>query len=462
MKVVILAGGSGTRLWPISRQSFPKQFLSFGGQNSLLQKTVLRFLQVAKAKEIVVVTSPSYLHLVQKQLRLIDPNTEIQVIVEPVSKNTAPAIALAIKYFQETQGATPSDTVIVTASDHLLTPEEKVKASILQANSIAEQGHLVTFGIRPHKPETGYGYIRMNSNPEGHVYAIEEFVEKPSYEKAMQFLIDGNYVWNAGIFTLSIATFWREIQEHAPEIYTLSTVPYETMLKNFANMPDISIDYAVMEKAKGGKVLPLDVGWSDVGSWDSVYEILDKDSDQNVKIGDVLAIDTKNSLLYSEKRLISVIGLEDVMVVETEDALFVAKKGHSQKVKQLVHQLKKGGKKESVEHTSSERPWGNFTILEEGPRYKIKKITVDPLQTLSLQMHYHRSEHWIVVRGTAKVKIGEAEKLLHENESIYVPQATVHSLSNPGKLPLEIIEVQVGEYLHEDDIIRFKDAYGRN
>jgi mannose-1-phosphate guanylyltransferase/mannose-6-phosphate isomerase len=461
MKYVILAGGSGTRLWPFSRHSFPKQFLHFGDGESLLQKTVRRFYPRVSAKDILVVTHSSYYHLVKNQLSAIDPGLEQQILVEPMRKNTAPAICLALKYLHEVLGVKKEECILICSSDHILSPEKIFLSAVSKAEEIAKEGYHVIFGIRPHKPEIGYGYIKVCEGDGIEAQCVEEFVEKPDYEAAQAYLLSGKYLWNSGIFLFQIETLFNEIAAYCPQIASLFSGSFQEMTASFSEMPDISIDCALMEHSKKTMVLPLHVSWSDVGSWDSVYDLLEKDQNQNVKIGNVFDIDTKNCLIMGSKRLISTIGLEDLLVVETEDALFIGKKGESQKVKGLVEELKKRNAKEPFEHLTSHRPWGKFTVLEEGQRYKIKQIVVDPKQRLSLQMHYHRSEHWIVVKGTAQVTIGERELLVHENESIYVPKSQVHRLENPGKVPLELIEVQVGEYVGEDDIVRFEDVYGR-
>ncbi len=454
MKIIILAGGSGTRLWPISRKAFPKQFLCFGDELSLLQKTVKRFLRAYKAEDFLILTHQEYYHLVKSQVGALDPKLESQILIEPERKNTAPAIALAVKYMQQFMGVKEEECFVVSSSDHLLSPEQDFLTGIKNAEKIAKSKRHLVFGIRPNKPETGYGYIKLK----GKTDEVEEFVEKPTLQKAQNYLMSGDYFWNMGIFVFRVGTFLEEMKSYFPASSKLS---YQEMLQNFSEMPEISIDYALLEKSKSVSMIPLDISWSDVGSWDSVYEMLDKDEKNNVKIGNVHAIDTKNCLLIGEKRLISTIGLEEIFVVETEDAIFIGKRGESQRVKALVDELKKGKKKETLEHLTTHRPWGKFTILEEGERYKIKRIVVDPQQRLSLQMHYHRSEHWVVIKGAAKVTIGEKELLVHENESVYVPKSTTHRLENPGKVPLEMIEVQVGEYVGEDDIVRFDDIYGR-
>ncbi len=461
MKIVILAGGSGTRLWPISRRSFPKQFLHFGDSDSLLQKTVKRFLSVYDAEDILIMTHQEYFHLVKSQVGLLDRRLENQIIVEPERKNTAPAIALAVKYMCEFMGAKEDECFVVSSSDHLLSPEELFLEGIKTAESVAKEKRHVVFGIRPHKPETGYGYIKAERAQKGKAAKVECFVEKPDSVTAQRYLMSGDYLWNSGIFVFRIDTFLQEMGKHCPPIGEKCGLSFQEMTRQFSEMPDISIDYALLEKPTPISVIPLDISWSDVGSWDSVYEVLEKDSDQNVKIGNVLALDTKNCLIVGGKRLISTVGLEDLLIIESEDALFIGKKGESQRIKALVEELKERKSKEMLEHLTSHRPWGSFTVLEEGERYKIKRIVVNPKQRLSLQMHYHRSEHWVVIKGAAKVTIGEKELLAHENESVYVPKSTVHRLENPGKVPLEIIEVQVGEYVGEDDIVRLEDIYGR-
>jgi mannose-1-phosphate guanylyltransferase/mannose-6-phosphate isomerase len=461
MKIIILAGGSGTRLWPFSRSSFPKQFLHFGDKESLLQKTVKRFYNAVDAADIFIITNQDYFHLVKCQVSAIDPKLEKQIIVEPERKNTAPAIYLAVKYLQEVHAVSSQECVLISSSDHLISPESVFLLALKRAEEIVTCGHHLIFGIRPHKPETGYGYVKGIPTETPGVLQVESFVEKPDLATAQQYLLAGDYFWNSGIFLFQIETFLNEIAMFCPEIPPLSQEGFKQLIARFSEMPEVSIDYALMEKSKKTMVMPLDISWSDVGSWDSVYDALEKDHNQNVKRGNVLDIDTKNCLIMGGKRLISTIGLEDLLVIETDDALFIGKKGESQRVKNLVEELKRKDAKEPFEHLTSHRPWGKFTVLEEGVRYKIKRIVVNPQQRLSLQMHYHRSEHWVVVKGAAKVTIGEKETLVHENESVYVPKSQVHRLENPGKVPLELIEVQVGEYVGEDDILRLEDIYQR-
>jgi len=455
MKIVILAGGSGTRLWPISRGSFPKQFLKLGGEFSLLQRTVQRFFPQWPAADILIITNEEHQFLVKTQIGGIDAQLKDQIVIEPVRKNTAPAIALAIKHLQENQGVKEDDVIFISSSDHWIAPEEQFLELLNDAEAIAKRGKIVAFGVTPNKPETGYGYIQVKKTDTPQELEAVSFVEKPNLETAERYLLSGNYLWNSGMFAFSIQTFWEEIEKYCPALLQLQKGA------KFSDMPDISFDYAIMEKSQRIAVMPLNLTWSDIGSWDTIFDMMEKDKNNNVKIGNVYDIDTKNSLIFGGKRLISTIGLESMIVIETEDALFLGKKGESQKVKALVEELKKYKKNEVQNHITTFRPWGQYTILEEGSRYKVKRIVVEPMQRLSLQMHFHRSEHWVVVKGTAKATIGENSHLLHENESIYVPKSMVHRLENPGKVALELIEVQVGEYVGEDDIVRFEDVYGR-
>lgn len=465
MIAVILAGGSGTRLWPLSRKSYPKQFLKFGDNQTLLQKTIRRLLNATD--HLIIITNKEYQFLVKNQVGEIDRDLERHIILEPVARNTAPAIALAVKYVVDKLEDKIDEVLFISPSDHVISPEEGFGEYLKKAEVLAKAGYIVTFGIQPYKPETGYGYIKRDSEAVSSgdnlkAFKVEKFVEKPCLETALEYLRSGKYYWNSGMFAFSMRTILDEFAKYTPEIYQNLNGNFEDTLSSFAEMPNISIDYAVMEKSERVVVLPLEIHWSDIGSWDSVYEILDKDENQNVKIGEILDMDTKNSLIIGNKRLIATIGLEDVLIAETDDAILIAKRGEAQKVKEIVKQLEAHGKKVVEEHVTTHRPWGSYTILEEGLRYKIKRIVVNPEEKLSHQMHHHRSEHWIVVKGTAKVTLGEKEEFVHENESTYVPKSTLHRLENPGKIPLELIEVQNGEYVEEDDIIRFDDIYGRS
>jgi mannose-1-phosphate guanylyltransferase/mannose-6-phosphate isomerase len=467
MKVCILAGGSGTRLWPLSRQAYPKQFLKVGNDNTLLQKTAIRSLKNVLAQDIMIVSNSEYKFLIRDQMAEVGVDAEKNIILEPAGRNTAPAIALAAAFARDVLKCPEDEVMLVCPSDHLISPEDRFANYVNEAEKLARKGYIVTFGVNPTRPETGYGYIKAGEkldekSSEFKVNKVEKFVEKPDLETAQKYLLEGGYFYNSGMFAFSLKTIFAELKKHCPEISALIDKGYETALDEFAEMPSISVDYAIMEKCDSVAVLPLDVMWSDVGSWDSFFDVLDKDQNKNVKIGNVMDVDTSNSLILAQDRLVATIGLEDLMIVDTPDAVLIAKRKESQKVKQIVDELKSGQQQNlTTFHTTVARPWGYFTLLEEGPRYKIKRIKVLPQAKLSKQRHYHRSEHWVVVKGTALVRVGDEELFLHENESVYVPKSTMHRLINPGKIPLEIIEVQVGEYVGEDDIERFDDIYDR-
>lgn len=463
MKAIILAGGSGTRLWPLSRMSYPKQFLRLNGNKSLLQQTVERTNKVIPPKNIVVVTSNDYKFHVKADLKLLP---HIHIIPEPEIKNTAPAMALGIRYCLDKLGCNKDEVVFVSPSDHIIKPADKFPIYLRQAEEIAKEGYIVTFGIKPSRIETGYGYIKVSDRPrvmgDGiEACRVEEFKEKPDTETAKKYVQEGNYYWNSGMFLFSIGTIIEEFEKLPSEIKEMFSLSFDEMLAEFSRMPDISIDHAIAEKSERIVTLPLEIYWQDIGSWDSLYDILDKDKDGNVKNGNIVSIETKRTMMIGNKRLISTIGLEDSVIIETDDAVLVAKKGETQKVREIVNKLKWDRRKEGLEHAINYRPWGSYTVLEDGPKYKIKKIQVNPNEKISLQMHRNRSEHWIVISGTAKIVIGNKEKFIHENESEYIPKLTIHRLENLGNIPLEIIEVQNGEYLEEDDIIRFDDMYGR-
>ncbi len=455
MKIVILAGGSGTRLWPLSRSTYPKQFLRFGSEHSLLQRTVLRFLKRFSISDLLIVTSQEYLHLVRSQLISIDPELEHRISVEPYRKNTMPAIAWTFKVLEEKDQLEMQEPVLVCPSDHVIAPEELFLDKVQEAAEKAQQGKIIAFGVHPTHPETGYGYIKVQSAQ--HIGPVEAFVEKPNLETAMADVVSGQVLWNDGIFMLTREAFWKESSLYQEEIGKLAAMSTLEVQQIFTTLPEISFDYAVMEKTDSAMVMPLEISWSDVGSWDSIYDTLEKDDCCNVALGNIHAIDTSNSLIIGGKRLISTIGLEDMLVVDTEDALFIAKRGESQRVKALVDTLKDKGSKQVVEHVEVHRPWGSYTTLEEGLHCGIRRIRVAPKRALSLQAHHHRSEHWVVVHGVAKVTIGAKEMFVKENESVFVPKSCIHRLENASSSLLEIIEVQVGEYLSEEDIVRFEE-----
>ena len=489
MKALILSGGSGTRLWPLSRKNYPKQFLRLTGKQSLLQQTVDRLIGIVSPEDIVVMTNNEYkFHVLSDLNSLLNAHSPMPqahssmpfahspmpfaIILEPACRNTAPAIAFGVKYCLEKLGCEKEDVLFISPSDHVIASVDQFREYVKQAEVIAKEGYIVTFGIKPTRPETGYGYIKASKlqacKPAGlqadkpvNYLKVEQFTEKPDLETAKKYIDEGNYYWNSGMFAFSIGTIIEEFQKYAPEIYGMLEGSFDEMNVRFVQMPEISIDYSIMEKSDRVVSLPMDIYWNDIGSWDSLCELLQKDEKGNIKNGDVITIDTSNTMIIGNKRLITTIGLEDSLVIETGDAILIAKKGQAQKVKEIVKSLSTANRKEASEHVTTYRPWGSYTVLEEGERYKIKRVVVNPCERLSLQLHHHRSEHWVVVRGTAKVTIGEVEKLVHENESAYISKSTLHRLENPGKVPLEIIEVQNGEYLGEDDIVRFDDVYGR-
>ena len=460
MKGIVLAGGAGTRLWPLSRKKYSKQFLKLVDGVPLLDSTYTRLLNFFSSEDVITITNEDYYFYVKDFCDKFAPDMAKNIISEPVGKNTAPAIALAVEFAIDKLKANPDEVAFVFPSDHIIEPVDKFIEYLRVGQSAAENNYLVTFGIKPTSPETGYGYIKAGESM-GKFNKVEQFTEKPNLQTANEYLKSGKYFWNAGIFAFKISTFLNELKMYQPDIYNNIGKGYDSMVANFYNMPSISVDYAIMEKSKRVAVVPMDIIWNDIGSWDSFYKINKKDDKQNVLIGDVKALDTKNSLIFSNKRLVATVGLEDAIVIETDDAVFVSKLGKGQEVKKLLEELKKDNRDEVVEHSEVFRPWGKYKTLEKSERYKIKKILVKPGETLSLQMHYHRTEHWVVIRGTAQVTIGEKTYFVHEGESTFVPKSTLHRLANPGKIPLEIIEVQNGEYVGEDDIVRFEDKYGR-
>ena len=460
MKIIILAGGGGTRLFPLSRSNYPKQFLNIDSDKSLLEETIDRYLGVVSSKDIIIVTSEKYYFYVKEALNNCG-SQESSIILEPFPRNTAPAIALAVRFCIDELKTSIEELLFVAPADHLIRPKDEFVFKVNQAIEAAKEDKLVTMGIKPDKPETGYGYIKAGTEWKCG-FNVDKFVEKPDKETAEKYLKEGNYFWNSGMYSFSIKTFLEEMSIYQPEIYEkLSNTTYNEFLKSFGDLKGISIDYAIAEKSNKVLTIPLDLYWNDVGSWDSIYECLDKDELGNIYLGDCQTIDCKNSLLISKDRLITGIGLEDIIVVETNDVIMVCKKSESQKVKDIVDSLKH--RNEVHDHTTCFRPWGKYTLLSQGEGYKVKKIFVNAGASLSLQLHKLRSEHWIVIKGVASVIIGgDDERVIRKNESIYVPKETLHRLMNKGTEPLEIIEIQNGSYLGEDDIIRFDDIYKRN
>lgn len=459
MKIIILAGGGGNRLFPLSRTKYPKQFLKLDGGKSLLAQTIERFMVLVQPADMIIVTNQDYAYHVRSELVAANAG-QAHILLEPLARNTAPAIALAVRYCVERLGCGLDEVMFVTPSDHIISPLDEFASVAQLAEGMANQDRIVTFGVAPNRPETGYGYIQAGK-PFGSGFVVNCFHEKPDRTTAKGYLATGNYYWNSGMFAFTINCIMSQLRIHQPDIYALADKSLDELIENFAKMPNISVDYAVVEKSRQVVLLPLSATWSDIGSWDAIYDLLDKDADGNAIKGDCIPVACANTLMLGQSRLIAGIGLEDLLVIETDDVIVVAKKGESQKVKDLVNQLKANGRMEADEHTTVFRPWGEYSLLSGGRGYQIKKISVNPGQILSLQMHYHRSEHWIVVGGTAKVTIGETEQMVHENESVFIPQTTKHRLENPGKLLLEIIELQNGRYLGEDDIVRFEDIYDR-
>jgi mannose-1-phosphate guanylyltransferase / mannose-6-phosphate isomerase len=461
---VILSGGSGTRLWPLSRELYPKQLLPLVGKHTMLQETVRRLEGLDVAPPLVV-CNEAHRFLVAEQLRALDIKPQ-SIILEPIGRNTAPAIALAALQ------AAPDALLLVLPADHVIRDVVAFHAAVRRALPAAEAGKLVTFGIVPAGPETGYGYIRQAPGSQiSGVFAIDRFIEKPDVSRAQAFLAEGGYSWNSGMFLFKAGRYLEELQAHAPDIAAAAARALEAARPDldfvridraaFEACRSDSIDYAVMERTQHAVVVPMDAGWSDVGSWSALHEALDADADGNVTKGDVLLEDSSGCYFYAESRLVAGIGLQDHVVVETKDAVLVAPKDRVQDVKKLVARLRAEGRYEHSLHREVFRPWGSYDSIDSGERFQVKRLSIKPGAQLSLQLHHHRAEHWIVVSGTARITCGEKVFLLEENESTYIPVGEKHRIENPGRIPLHIIEVQSGSYLGEDDIVRFEDRYGR-
>ncbi len=461
---VILAGGTGSRLWPLSRELYPKQLLDLIGNRSLLQTTLQRVSILPDILPPILVIGDEHRFITKAQIEELDLFSSYHLLLEPVGRNTAPAICGAALYARQKVGE--DAILLILPADHLITRQTDFIDAVHRAATLADKGHITTFGIVPDRPETGYGYISRGDGNK-----VASFVEKPDLETAEQYIASGQYYWNSGMFAFKIKTFISELREYSPAVLDCMTSAvrdgeddnsfFRFSMSAMKKCPDDSIDYALMEKTRQAAVVEADIGWSDIGSWQAYWEVADKDSHGNVTRGDVILEDVNNSLVHSEDMLVTAIGLTDTMVVETGDALLVAPLSRSQDVKKVVKQLKKQGREQYHVHRTVYRPWGSYTGLEMQPRFQIKRISVNPGAKLSLQMHHHRHEHWVVVSGTARITNGDDTFLLHENQSTYIPAGTKHRLENPGVIPLELIEVQIGSYLGEDDIVRFDDEYGR-
>ncbi len=461
---VVIAGGSGTRLWPLSRSAFPKQLISLTAGGSMLQETVTRFAAMESVGDPVVVCNHEHRFMIAEQLQEV--GIKGRIILEPCGRNTAPAVALAALEVVD-----DDPVLLVMPADHVITRPEDFWVGALRAMRAAEDGFLVTFGIKPSSPETGYGYIKMKDGAAGGG-EVAAFVEKPDLDRAREYVDSGEYLWNSGMFMFRAKAFLEQLAGNSPEIYEKSRAAYEKRendldfiripADDFSRCPADSIDYAVMEKTKKAWCVPVDCGWSDVGSWESLWGVSAKDDHGNAISGNVVAMDLNNCYVRGESRLVAAVGLEDMVVVETADAVLVIPRDRSQDVKAVVRLLRDRQRSEAVLHRKVYRPWGSYESIDSDARFQVKRIVVKPGATLSCQLHHHRAEHWIVVKGTARVTNGDKVITLSENQSTYIPLGEKHRLENPGVIPLELIEVQSGSYLGEDDIVRFEDVYGRD
>mgnify|MGYP005623160647 CR=1 FL=1 len=467
---VILSGGSGTRLWPLSRAMYPKQLLSLAGDGTMLQETVVRTRAVGDAGPVFCVCNEEHRFLVAEQLRQVTDRVG-GIILEPVGRNTAPAVAVAA---MQVQREFPDAVMLVLPADHVIRDVDAFGAAVAAGAAAAEGGSLVTFGVVPDGPETGYGYIRAGGAgaglPEG-VRRVAEFVEKPDRETAEGYVASGDYFWNSGMFLFRADRYLEKLESFRPDILEASRAALGQAVRDldflrldkeaFEACPSESIDYAVMEKTSRAAVVPMDAGWSDVGAWSALWGVESRDDEGNVMKGDVMLKDVTGSYIHSTSRLVAAVGVDDCVVVETSDAVLVASKERVQDVKAIVEELKRSGRSEAVLHQRVYRPWGSYETIDLADRYQVKRIVVNPGAKLSLQKHFHRAEHWVVVKGTALIRNGDREIVLKEDQSTYIPMTELHRLENPGKIPLELIEVQTGSYLGEDDIVRFDDQYGR-
>ncbi len=463
---VILSGGAGTRLWPLSREMYPKQLLALAGKMTMLQDTAMRLAGIAGAQPPIIVCNEAHRFTVAEQIRNIGM-TASAILLEPAGRNTAPAVALAALKARQLDAEA---IIVVAPADHVIRDARIFQAAAETAAELAANGQLITFGIVAHQPETGYGYIRRGEGL-GPAYPVAQFIEKPPLDLATQFVASGDYYWNSGMFVFKAARYLTELAAFAPDILEASQAAFDAAKTDldfvridraaFEKCRSESIDYAVMEKTRDAVVLPLDAGWSDVGSWSSLFDALPADEHGNVLQGDVLVHDTEDCYVHSTSRLVAAVGLDNHVIVETKDAVLVAPKDRVQDVKELVAKIKKAGRSESSLHREVFRPWGSYDSIDNGDRFQVKRLSVKPGGVLSLQMHHHRAEHWVVVQGTARITCNDKTFLLSENQSTYIPIGATHRIENPGKVPLHIVEVQSGSYLGEDDIVRFEDNYGR-
>lgn len=471
---VIICGGAGSRLWPVSREAHPKPFIALPDGQNLLQKTLLRALSLNDVSEVMTVTNRELFFKTEDEYRALKPQAQcLSYILEPFGRNTAAAILSAALQLSQTHG--PETLILVLPADHLIKHTDAFAEAVTSAKQLAASGWLVTFGIQPQYPETGFGYIESESCGLDGGLRVKRFVEKPSLDKAEEYMAAGNYFWNSGMFCFRVDTLTSEMERHAPDVYNavvrtlsnsrLTEAPTHRCLsldsESFNAVPDISIDYALMERSEKVATVPCNLGWSDIGSWNALSELTEEGEHGNRCEGEVLTQNAHNNYVYSPERLSALVGVQNLIVVDTPDALLIAHKEHSQDVKQIVNQLKKSGHSAHLLHRTVHRPWGSYTTLEEGHRFKIKRIVVKPGASLSLQMHHHRSEHWIVVTGMAQVVNGDNIMMLNSNESTFIPAGHKHRLENPGVIDLILIEVQSGDYLGEDDIVRYQDVYGR-
>ncbi len=462
---VILSGGSGTRLWPLSRGQYPKQFLPLVSKQTMVQETLLRLAGLPGLKAPIAVCNENHRFMMAEQLWEIGIKPAA-IILEPVGKNTAPAVAMAAL-----SASSPDDVLLILPADHVISNIPLFHQAVIQAQQLAQQGFMVTFGIVASEPETGYGYIKRAKAQQGAAFEVESFVEKPDLETATAYVQSGDYFWNSGMFAFTAGSFLSELEKYNPAMLEIcwkalnaakTDLDFTRIDKSiFSTCPSDSIDYAIMEKTDKAVVIPLDAGWNDVGSWSALWDVTDKDGFGNAISGDVLTVDSRNSFIYAENKLVAAIGVDNLVIIETDDAVMVAPKDRVQEVKDIVAQLKTMQRSEADVHRKVYRPWGHYQSVDEGARHQTKRMVVKPGGKLSVQKHHHRAEHWVVVRGTALVTRGDEKLLLTENESTFIPLGIVHCLENPGVIPLEIVEVQSGSYLGEDDIVRFDDVYGR-